>query len=97
MLIRAKLINEETKEYQILNQIVAEKQGIDYVEVEQGYDGKFYLSGYAPIAPEPTYAEKRVLEYPTLNEQLDMMYWDKVNETNLWQEKITEIKEKYPK
>lgn len=51
MLIRAKLINEETKEYQILNQIVAEKQGIDYVEVEQGYDGKFYLSGYALNQP----------------------------------------------
>lgn len=50
--------------------------------------------------PEPTdltYAEKRMMEYPTIGEQLDMIYWDRVNGTNLWQEKIAEIKAKYPK
>lgn len=48
--------------------------------------------------PEPlTYAEKRAMEYPTIGEQLDMLYWDKVNGTNTWQEKIAEIKAKYPK
>ena len=26
-----------------------------------------------------------------------MLYWDKVNGTNTWQEKIAEIKAKYPK
>lgn len=48
--------------------------------------------------PEPlTYAEKRAMEYPSIQDQLDMIYWDKVNGTNTWQEKITEIKAKYPK
>ena len=48
--------------------------------------------------PEPlTYAEKRAMEYPSIQEQLDMIYWDKVNGTNTWQEKIAEIKAKYPK
>ena len=49
------------------------------------------------VQPEPTYAELRQQEYPPIEEQLDMLYWDKVNGTNLWQETITEIKEKYPK
>ena len=47
--------------------------------------------------PILTYAEKRANEYPSFGDQLDMIYWDKVNGTNLWQEKITEIKNKYPK
>lgn len=49
------------------------------------------------MAPEPTYVEKRLEEYPSIGDQLDMIYWDKVNNTNLWQEKITDIKAKYPK
>jgi hypothetical protein len=44
-----------------------------------------------------TYAEKRAMEYPSIQDQLDMIYWDKVNGTNTWQENITEIKVKYPK
>ena len=43
------------------------------------------------------YQELRRQEYPSIPEQLDMLYWDKVHGTNLWQQKITEIKEKYPK
>lgn len=50
-----------------------------------------------PEPPEPTYAEKRAAEYPSVGDQLDMIYWDRVNGTNLWQEKIAEIKAKYPK
>lgn len=46
---------------------------------------------------EPTYAELRQQEYPPVEEQLDMIYWDKINGTNDWADLITEIKEKYPK
>lgn len=48
-------------------------------------------------APEPTYAEKRAAQYPSLAEQLDMIYWDKVNGTDVWQETVAAVKEKYPK
>ena len=61
------------------------------------FGGSWYVAGYAPVEPEKTYAEKRLSEYPAISEQLDMIYWDKVNGTNLWQEKIAEIKAKYPK
>ena len=47
--------------------------------------------------PAPTYTELRQAEYPSLQDQLDMIYWDKVNGTNTWQETIASVKEKYPK
>lgn len=46
---------------------------------------------------ETTYKEKRQDEYPSVSEQLDMIYWDKINNTNNWITTISQIKEKYPK
>jgi hypothetical protein len=43
------------------------------------------------------YKRDRAKEYPSIQEQLDMQYWDKVNGTNTWQEAIDAIKTKYPK
>jgi len=43
------------------------------------------------------YQRTRALEYPSIQEQLDMQYWDKVNGTSNWSELIASIKEKYPK
>lgn len=49
------------------------------------------------IEKVPSYQELRIAEYGTIGDQLDMIYWDKVNGTNKWVDKITEIKNKYPK
>lgn len=46
---------------------------------------------------ELSYADKRRLEYPSLPEQLDMIYWDKINNTNVWVSTISAVKAKYPK
>jgi len=43
------------------------------------------------------YKYDRALEYPSMADQLDMMYWDNVNGTTTWKDKINEIKAKYPK
>ncbi len=43
------------------------------------------------------YSDLRKSEYPKIEDQLDMLYKDKVNGTNLWFDKIKEIKEKHPK
>ena len=43
------------------------------------------------------YAEARLAEYPSLPEQQDMQYWDAMNGTTTWKDKITEIKNKYAK
>ena len=43
------------------------------------------------------YARKRAGEYLPLGEQLDMLYWDKKNGTNIWEQHIDAVKAKYPK
>ena len=50
-----------------------------------------------PDVKSPSYAELRAEDYPSREAQLDMMYWDKVNGTNTWQDTIQEIKNRYPK
>ncbi|MDD4519400.1 MAG: hypothetical protein PHI50_00750 [Alphaproteobacteria bacterium] len=47
--------------------------------------------------PELSIQEKRALAYPSIQDQLDLLYWDKVNGTNNWADTITGVKEKYPK
>ncbi len=71
--------------------------GMTELDVEKAYDGSWYLVGFAPSEPEKTYTEKRVAEYPPITEQLDMMYWDKVNGTSVWRDTIATVKAKYPK
>ena len=34
--------------------------------------------------------------YPKLEEQLDMQYWDSVNGTTTWKDKVAEIKAAHP-
>ena len=41
--------------------------------------------------------EKRKAEYGTIEEQLDLIYWDKVLGTEMWKTHISNIKAKYPK
>lgn len=43
------------------------------------------------------YARSRADEYPAIADQLDMLYWDKINGTTTWQDAITAIKQENPK
>ena len=43
------------------------------------------------------YQRDRAKAYPSIQEQLDMQYWDKVNGTDNWQQAINAVKAKYPK
>jgi hypothetical protein len=75
-------IDSINPEYQRFLQDVAE-QGIEIVE---GLD-----------VIKPDYKTLRQQEYPSLQEQQDMQYWDQINGTTIWQDTITAIKEQYPK
>jgi len=75
-------VNSENSDYQQFIQDVAE-QGLSILE--------------GPDIIEPDYATLRQQEYPSREEQLDMMYWDKVNGTTVWEDTIQAIKDKYPK
>ena len=68
--------------YENFIQDVAE-QGIEIVE--------------GPDIIEPDYATLRQQEYPSLQEQEDMRYWDEINGTTVWRDTITAIKERHPK
>ena len=46
---------------------------------------------------EIAYIKKRVKEYPPIQEQLDMQYWDKVNNTTYWEDAIAKVKADNPK
>ena len=75
-------VDPANSDYQQFIQDVAE-QGIEIVE---GQD-----------IIEPDYATLRSQEYPSREDQLDMMYWDKVNGTTVWEDTIQAVKDKYPK
>jgi len=52
---------------------------------------------YLNYVPTLEILEKRKLAYPSIQEQLDMQYWDKVNGTDTWEQAINAVKAKYPK
>jgi len=54
------------------------------VEVQAEYDAK-------------QYQRDRATAYPSIQEQLDMQYWDKVNGTTNWEDAIAKIKLDNPK
>ena len=43
------------------------------------------------------YSRNRKLEYPPIEEQLDMLYWDRMNGTERWIQAIKNVKDKHPK
>lgn len=59
----AKINNEETKSVDVAigTDINFYKSiGMTEMEVEQAYNGQWYLQGYAPAKPEPTLEEKLI-------------------------------------
>tara|TARA_R100001163_G_scaffold4363_1_gene5787 strand:- start:195 stop:479 length:285 start_codon:yes stop_codon:yes gene_type:complete len=43
------------------------------------------------------YKYNRAAEYPSWQDQMDMQYWDKVNNTSTWQTAIAKVKSDNPK
>ena len=43
------------------------------------------------------YQRDRAISYPSIQEQLDMQYWDSVNGTSNWKNIITKVKTDFPK
>ena len=74
-----------------------EQEIIDYINEN-------YPSFDKTNAGEPTeeylqvkYRDQRASEYPSIQEQFDMQYWDSINGTTTWLDTIEAIKTKYPK
>jgi len=43
------------------------------------------------------YQRDRASAYPSIQEQLDLLYWDKINGTDNWEQAIAAVKAEYPK
>tara|TARA_R110000823_G_C15769099_1_gene483832 strand:+ start:532 stop:825 length:294 start_codon:yes stop_codon:yes gene_type:complete len=43
------------------------------------------------------YARSRATAYPSIQEQLDMQYWDGVNGTTIWADTVASVKSENPK
>ena len=54
------------------------------VEVQADYDAK-------------QYQRDRATAYPSIQDQLDMQYWDKINGTTNWEDAIAKVKSDNPK
>ena len=48
-------------------------------------------------AENATWKVNRKKEYKNIEEQLDMMYWDKVNGTTTWKDRVAKVKSDNPK
>ena len=76
----AKIINEETKACEVglgTNSAFYQSIGMTEQEVEQAYDGSWYLAGYVPEKPEPTIEEQNEAIRAT-REQLYVQTSDKL-------------------
>ena len=43
------------------------------------------------------YSRNRATAYASTGDQLDMQYWDSVNDTTTWKDHITSVKAQFPK
>ena len=86
------------------------KVGASYVMVDDKitkWDGPGTQPTDSEIAAEKTkleteytnnkYQRDREVQYPSLQEQLDLQYWDQVNGTTKWKEAIAKVKSDNPK
>lgn len=56
-LLYSQLKDKKTKEYTVINQEEAKELGWKQNDLDVGWDGNFYLKGYAPDKPELTWEQ----------------------------------------
>tara|TARA_R100000900_G_C3265733_1_gene150563 strand:- start:42 stop:353 length:312 start_codon:yes stop_codon:yes gene_type:complete len=60
-------------------------------------DIKTKMTDLQTIYDNNKYQRDRAESYPSIQDQLDMQYWDKVNSTTTWQTAIAKVKSDNPK
>ncbi len=109
----AKIINNKTKEVQVgtgSNVKFYQSLGMTEMEVEQAYDGSWYVEGYAPAKPAPTDEEQRQARANAYAIEVDplMAEYSRKKTFNLFEEgeeeallaeieaKVESIKQRFP-
>ena len=113
MLKYAKIENEETKECSVgvgTNIEFYKSIGMTEMDVEQAYNGYWYITGYAPEKPAPTEEEQRQKRQQAYIEEADSLRYNydedcarygyeseqALASKEIWLAKKDEIRERYP-
>ena len=75
---------------------------VTIIRGDVAYDANEQVVSYDLAAVEAyidanAYKEQRATAYPSIQEQLDMQYWDGVNGTTIWADTVAQIKSENPK
>jgi len=96
----------------IAEAILAINSSAEFTVNAEDYNQITWLNGTTPIAVDTIKAKQAELQtdydnnkyqrdraesYPSIQDQLDMQYWDKVNSTTTWQTAIAKVKSDNPK
>ena len=81
--------------YQLNPSIITIRGDVAYDANEQvvSYD----LAAAEALVAANAYKDQRATAYPTIQEQLDMQYWDGVNGTTIWADTVASVKSENPK
>jgi hypothetical protein len=80
--------------------------GVEYaheieVDIKPEWEGKLeqlrYSNGVVSYDETANYEINRMLAYPPIEDQLDMLYWDMKNGTSTWADTVDSIKHDFPK
>ena len=82
--------------YAIYPQVVTVGDGTGAFDA-QGNQVEIDLEAVNAWVDPDTYKYQRASAYPSIQEQLDLLYWDKVNGTNNWEAAVAAVKAEYPK
>jgi hypothetical protein len=77
-------------------------QSVVTIRGDIAYDANENVVEYDLVAVEAevaahAYKDQRAAAYPSIQEQLDMQYWDAVNGTTIWADTIASVKSENPK
>ncbi len=82
------LSNETYDELELLNSVPA---GFDFT-----YCQEWGLTVDDDVV-DRVILDLRKKAYPSWQDQMDMQYWDKINNTSTWQDAVQAVKDKFPK
>lgn len=81
--------------YKLYPQVVSIRGDVAYDANEQVVE---YDQALVDVEVARTqYQRDRASAYPSIQEQLDMQYWDAINGTTTWQDAINAVKTAHPK
>ncbi len=77
--------------------IYEDESGNFTVKDKDGADISIDISAVDTEFAKQNYKNTRETAYPTIQEQLDLQYWDSVNGTTTWKDAIAKVKTDNPK